>query len=64
VAEYGLAALVGGVAAKKLGLLAALGVFLLKFWKLLLIGLVAIGALISKLAGRKKAAETQPNNNS
>jgi uncharacterized membrane-anchored protein len=54
VAEYGLAALVGGVAAKKLGLLAMIGVFLLKFWKLLLIGVVGIGALIAKFAGRKK----------
>lgn len=54
VAEYGLAALIGGVAAKKLGLLAAASVFLLKFWKLLLIGLVGIGALVAKLAGRKK----------
>ena len=54
VAEYGLAALIGGVAAKKLGLLAVAGVFLLKFWKLLLIGVVAIGALVAILARRKK----------
>jgi uncharacterized membrane-anchored protein len=33
IAEYGLAALIGGIAAKKLGLLAMVGVFLLKFWK-------------------------------
>ena len=46
---------IGGVAAKQLGLLAAAGVFLLKFWMLLLIGVVAIGALVAKLAGRKKA---------
>ena len=52
VAEYGLAALIGGVAAKKLGLLAVIGVFLLKFWKILLIGGVGIGALVAKF--RKK----------
>jgi uncharacterized membrane-anchored protein len=43
IAEFGLAALVGGVAAKKLGLLAAIGVFLLKFWKLLVIAVIAVG---------------------
>lgn len=44
VAEYGLAALVAGVAAKKLGLFAMVGAFLLKFLKPLLLvgaGLVA-----------------------
>ena len=44
VAEYGLAALVAGVAAKKLGLLAVIGVALLKFWKLGLIALAGIGS--------------------
>jgi uncharacterized membrane-anchored protein len=52
VAEYGLAALVGGVAAKKLGLFALLFAFLVKFWKLIAVGLVAAGALLVKL--RKK----------
>ncbi len=51
IAEFGIAALVGGLAVKKLGLLAVAGVFLLKAWKLTLIGLVALGA-----AGRKIAA--------
>lgn len=53
VAEYGLAALIGGVAAKKLGLLAVIGVFLLKFWKILLIGGVGIGALVAKFRKKK-----------
>ena len=44
VAEYGLAALVAGVAAKKLGLLALAGVAILKFWKLGLIALAGIGS--------------------
>ena len=41
VAAYGLAALIGGVAAKKLGLIAVIGAFVLKFAKL--IGLAAVG---------------------
>jgi uncharacterized membrane-anchored protein len=56
VAEYGLAALVAGVAAKKLGLLAAAGVFLLKFWKVGLLILAGVGALAAKWMGRKKQA--------
>ena len=48
VAEYGLGALVAGVAAKKLGLLALIGAFLLKGWKLLLIG----GAIVAAGAGK------------
>ncbi|KAB2966473.1 DUF2167 domain-containing protein [Zoogloea sp.] len=53
VAEYGLAALVGGIAAKKLGLLATLGVFLAKFWKLGALALVGLGAGARKLFGKK-----------
>jgi uncharacterized membrane-anchored protein len=48
VAAYGLAALIGGIAAKKLGLLAAAGVFLAKFAKLILVGLAAAGGAIAK----------------
>lgn len=54
VAEYGLAALIGGIAAKKLGLLALIGVTLLKFWKLGLIGVAAVGMGAKKLLSRKK----------
>jgi uncharacterized membrane-anchored protein len=56
LAEYGLAALVLGVGAKKLGLLAALGVFFAKFAKVILLGGIGLVALIGKLLGRKKAA--------
>jgi uncharacterized membrane-anchored protein len=52
VAEYGLAALVAGVAAKKLGLLAVIGVALVKFWKLGLLALVGGGALWPRLKAR------------
>ena len=54
VAEYGLAALVGGVAAKKLGLIAMLGVFLAKFYKVILAALIGGGVLFAKLRGKKK----------
>jgi uncharacterized membrane-anchored protein len=53
VAEYGLAALIGGFAAKKLGLLAVIGVVLVKFWKLVLIGLAIAGGGLFKLLRRK-----------
>ncbi|MEX1781198.1 DUF2167 domain-containing protein, partial [Salmonella enterica] len=54
IAEYGIAALIGGIAAKKVGLLAMLGIALLKFWKVTAIGVVAVGALARKLLSRKK----------
>ena len=56
VAEYGLAALVtGGAAAvaSKKGLFAAIGVFLLKMWKVLLVGVIALGAGFRKFFGGK-----------
>ncbi len=55
VAAYGLAALVGGVAAKKLGLLAAAGVFLVKFWKLAVLAVLGFGAVVKKALGGKSA---------
>lgn len=53
VAEYSLAALVAGAAAKKLGLFAMIGVFLAKFWKVGLIAIAALGALVPKLLRRR-----------
>ncbi len=55
VAEYGLAALVLGVGAKKLGLLAVIGAFFLKFAKIILLAVVGFGGAIMKLFGRKKS---------
>lgn len=55
MAEYGLAALVGGLAAKKLGLLATLGVFLLKAWKVLAIALVGGWVGLKRLFSKKDA---------
>lgn len=57
IAEYGLAALVAGVAAKKLGLLAIIAAFVLKFGKLALIAVAAGGGAFFKLFRRKKAEE-------
>lgn len=55
VAEYGLAALVVGVAAKKLGLLAMGGLLLAKFGKIILLGLALVGGAAVKLFRRNKA---------
>ena len=61
VAEYGLAALVGGIAAKKLGLFAVILAFILKFAKVIGIAAVAIGAAVVKIIrGRKAVAANAP----
>jgi uncharacterized membrane-anchored protein len=57
VAEYGLAALVGGVVAKKLGLLGLVAAFFVKFGKLLLVGLAVAGASVAKIFKRKASPE-------
>ena len=57
LAGYGLTALVAsgaGVAAVKLGLLATLGKLLMKAWKLVIAGFVALGAGLKRLFGRQK----------
>ena len=54
IAAYGIAALVGGIAAKKLGLFALIGVFVLKFAKVIAIGVAAFVAGVWKLFGRKR----------
>ena len=57
VAEYGLAALVAGGVAAKLGFFGKILAFLLLFKKFVLIGLIAVGAGAFKLFGRKKKEE-------
>ena len=53
--DWSLGALVaGGVLAAKTGLLAKIGLLLLKAWKLVLVAAVAIGALFRRIAGRGK----------
>ncbi len=56
VAEYGLAALIAGIAAKKLGFLALLLAFFLKGWKIILLVLVFFGGTIYKLFGYSNAS--------
>ena len=48
VAAYGLAALVGGIAAKKLGLLALIAATAVKFGKLILVAIAALGGWFAK----------------
>lgn len=52
VAEYGLGALIAGVAAKKLGLLALAGAFIIKIWKFLIIIPVLLWSAIKKFFKR------------
>jgi uncharacterized membrane-anchored protein len=56
VAAYGLAALVGGVAAKKLGLLAVGAAFFAKFAKIILVAAAGLGAVVMKVLGRRRSA--------
>jgi uncharacterized membrane-anchored protein len=53
IAEYGLAALIGGVAAKKLGLFALGAALFAKFAKLIFIGIAAVGASLFSLFRRR-----------
>ena len=53
VAEYGLAALVGGVVAKKLGLFALISAFALKFAKVIGVAAIALSAGVWKFFRRK-----------
>jgi uncharacterized membrane-anchored protein len=56
MAEYGLAALVVGVGAKKLGLFALAAAFALKFAKLLILGVAGLGAVVMRLFKRRGAS--------
>jgi len=60
IAEFGLAALIGGVAAKKLGLLALLAAFAAKFAKVIGVAVLAGIAIVAKLAKRKTRAGAPP----
>jgi len=54
VAEYGLAALIAGVAVKKLGLFAIIAAYAAKFFKIGIVALLAFGASIRRLFKRKQ----------
>ncbi len=55
VAEYGLAALVAGAAAKKFGLFAVIAAFAAKFAKVILVGAIALGGAVFNLFRRKSS---------
>jgi uncharacterized membrane-anchored protein len=57
MAEYGLAALVVGVAAKKLGLIALGGLFFAKFAKIILVALALLGGGAARFFKRKPKAD-------
>jgi len=57
VAAYGLAALVGVVAVKKLGLIGLIGVFLLKIWKLAAIAIAGGAAALRRFFRLRTAGE-------
>jgi uncharacterized membrane-anchored protein len=56
VAEFGLAALIGGVAAKKLGLFALAAAFVAKFAKAIALAGFAVAAGVAKFFRRKRAS--------
>jgi uncharacterized membrane-anchored protein len=63
IAAYGLSALVlggAGVMAAKMGLFAKLGVLLGKFWKVIVFGLIAIGAVIKRFWDKIVGAKAPP----
>jgi uncharacterized membrane-anchored protein len=60
IAEYGIAALIGGIAAKKLGLFAMLGVFLLKFWKIAALAAVGAGSAFFRKKKPKEDTTAPP----
>jgi uncharacterized membrane-anchored protein len=60
VAEYGIAALVAGGVAAKLGLFAKLAALLLAFKKLVIVAVAAVGSTIWKFFKRKPKAQPVP----
>ncbi|RQH05829.1 DUF2167 domain-containing protein [Paraburkholderia dinghuensis] len=60
LAAYGLGALIAGVAAKKLGLLAIIAAFAAKFFKVGIVALIAFGAGLKRLFSRKPKADASP----
>jgi uncharacterized membrane-anchored protein len=60
VAEYGIAALVAGGVAAKLGLFGKLVALLLAFKKLIIVGVAAVGSAIWKLFKRQPKADAAP----
>jgi uncharacterized membrane-anchored protein len=53
VAAYGLAALIGGVAAKKLGFFAVIAAFFVKFAKVIILGVAALLGVVARIVRRR-----------
>ena len=53
VAAYGIGGLIAGKVLAKAGILAKLGVFAAKFWKLIVVGFIALGAGVRKFFNGK-----------
>ncbi len=56
VAAYGIAGLIAGGVLAKAGFFKVIGLFLLKFSKVIIVGLIALVAGLAKLFGKKKPA--------
>lgn len=63
VAEYGIGGLIAGGILLKTGILAKLGILLVKVWKLLAIGVVSLVAFFKKKFSRKKKAADESDQN-
>ncbi len=61
MAAYGLGALVAGGLAAKAGLFAKLGLMIVALKKFIIIGLVALGAFLTKLFRGRKSGDVQPS---
>lgn len=60
VAAYGIGALIAGKLAAKAGLFKLLLVFAAKFWKLLVVAALAVGAFVKKLLSGRRKEEPAP----
>jgi len=60
VAAVGIGGLIAGKVLAKAGILAKLGILLAKFWKIILVALVAIGAGVRRFFGGKEKSEPEP----
>jgi uncharacterized membrane-anchored protein len=61
VAEFGLLALIGGVAAKKLGLFALVAAFAAKFAKVIGVAALGLAVVAAKLLRRRPQAKADPS---
>ncbi|MEM9546520.1 MAG: DUF2167 domain-containing protein [Bacteroidota bacterium] len=62
IAAYGIGGLIAGKVLAKAGILAKIGIFLAKFWKFLLIGVIAFFGAIRKFFGGKSDADSSNQN--